>query len=149
MKFGIFLLISLYRYLRISLWQSKLIFDTINWTTWVILKMMSKLLNSARFSPESNDFIYCLLLSRVITESNFNFIIGVEIKSCIPHPLFKPFLPNAQSAWIVMFCVIWYHLYNFKNVKNPRKSVTLGKDAGFKPATLLKVTLLHGFFNVF
>ena len=35
MKYGIFLPMSLYGYLRISLWQNKLIFDT-----WVILKMI-------------------------------------------------------------------------------------------------------------
>ena len=36
---------------------------------------------------------------------------------------------------------IWYHLYNLKNVKHPCMSV--------EPATLLKVTLLHGCFSRF
>ena len=29
-----------------------------------------------------------------------------------------------------MFCAIWYHLYNLKNVKNPYEGVTFGKVAG-------------------
>ena len=33
------------------------------------------------FPPEPNDAISCLLLSRVITEPNFNSILGTEIKS--------------------------------------------------------------------
>ena len=61
----------------------------------------------------------------------------------------------------VMFCAIWYHLNNFKNVKNthevfllvklPWRSVTFSKVAGFslQPATLRKVTLLHGCFSRF
>ena len=36
-----------------------------------------------------------------------------------------------------MRCAIWYHLYNFKNVKNTHGGV------------LLKVTLLHGCFSRF
>ena len=43
MKFGIFLPISVYGYMRLFLWQNKLIFDTINWTTRVILKKISYL----------------------------------------------------------------------------------------------------------
>ena len=41
MKFCIPLRISHYGYLRISLWQKELVFDTINWATWVIQKMIS------------------------------------------------------------------------------------------------------------
>ena len=49
-----------------------------------------------------------------------------------------------------MFCAIWYHLHNLKNVKkNPWRSVTVSKVVGQKPATLLKVTLLHGCFSPF
>ena len=33
------------------------------------------------FSPQPNDVISCLLLSRVITEPNFNSILSTEIKS--------------------------------------------------------------------
>ena len=47
----------------------------------------------------------------------------------------------------VVGCAIWYHLYNFKNVKNTPGGVLL--SAGFKPATLLKLTLLHECFHVF
>ena len=44
----------------------------------------------------------------------------------------------------VMFCAIWYHLYNLKSVKKkPWRSVTFSKVAGLKPATSLKATLLH------
>ena len=46
----------------------------------------------------------------------------------------------------VRFCAIWYHLYNFKNVKNtPGGVLHLVKLQAqvCKPATLLKVTLLH------
>ena len=39
-----------------------------------------------------------------------------------------------------MLCAIWYHLYNFKNVKNTH---------GGKPAILLKLTFLHGCFSCF
>ena len=35
-----------------------------------------------------------------------------------------------------MFCTIWYHLYNLKNVENTRE-------------TLLKVALLRGYFSRF
>ena len=37
-----------------------------------------------------------------------------------------------------MPCAIWYHLYNLKHVKNV-----------LQPATLLKVTLLHGCYSRF
>ena len=36
-----------------------------------------------------------------------------------------------------------------KREKTPWRSVAFSKVAGFKPATLLKVTLLHGFFSRF
>ena len=41
-----------------------------------------------------------------------------------------------------MRCAIWYHLYNFRKVKNAHGEVLL-------LATLLKVTLLHGRFSRF
>ena len=40
-----------------------------------------------------------------------------------------------------MLCAIRYHLYNLKNLKNT--------DGGVKPATLLKVTILHRCFSRF
>ena len=43
---------------------------------------------------------------------------------------------------------IWYHLYNFKNVKNIHGGVLL-LVKWLKPATLLKVTLLDGCFSLF
>ena len=36
-----------------------------------------------------------------------------------------------------------------KGEKHPRRSVNFSKVAGFKPATLLKLTLLHGCFSPF
>ena len=43
---------------------------------------------------------------------------------------------------IVMLCAIWYHLFNLKKrKKHPCRSNT------FKPATLLKVLLLPGYFS--
>ena len=45
----------------------------------------------------------------------------------------------------MMRCAIWYHLHNLKNVTNTHGGVLL---LG-KPATLLKVTLLHGCFSRF
>ena len=46
-----------------------------------------------------------------------------------------------------MFCVIYYHLYNFKIVKNTHGGVTHLVKLHVQPATLLKVTLLHGCFS--
>ena len=49
-----------------------------------------------------------------------------------------------------MRCAIWYNLYKFKKrEKHQWRSVTLTKVAGEKPATLLKLTLLHGCFSHF
>ena len=45
----------------------------------------------------------------------------------------------------VMYYTIWYHLYNLKNMKKTHGGVLLL----VKPATLLKVTLLHGCFSRF
>ena len=45
-----------------------------------------------------------------------------------------------------MCCAIWYYLYNLKNVKNIHGGVVLILE---KPATLLKVTLLHSCFSRF
>ena len=46
-----------------------------------------------------------------------------------------------------MLCAIWYHLYNFKNMKNTHGEVLL--LVKLKPATLIKVTLPHGCFSRF
>ena len=42
-----------------------------------------------------------------------------------------------------MLCAIWYFLYNLKNLKTPIE------ESWLKPATLLKLTLLHGCFSGF
>ena len=46
-------------------------------------------------------------------------------------------------------CATWYHLYNLKNVKNTHGGMLLLVKLQAKPATLLKVTLLHGCFSRF
>ena len=46
----------------------------------------------------------------------------------------------------LMLCVIYYHLYSFKNAKNTHGGVLLLVKLESKPATLLKVTLFHGCF---
>ena len=43
-------------------------------------------------------------------------------------------------------CAIHCHLYNLKNAKNIHRGVLLLVKYRLKPATLLKVTLLHGCF---
>ena len=45
-----------------------------------------------------------------------------------------------------MRCAIWYHLYNLKNEKNTHGGVLLLVSCRLTPATLLKITLFHGFF---
>ena len=52
----------------------------------------------------------------------------------------------------VMFCAIWYHLFNLKNVKNTHGRVLLLVKVEAKSLqrySLLKVTLLHGCFSPF
>ena len=49
---------------------------------------------------------------------------------------------HKQLITYVMHWAIWCHLRNLKNVKSTRGGVLL--LVKFKPATLLKVTLLHG-----
>ena len=48
-----------------------------------------------------------------------------------------------------MRCAIWYHMYNFKNVKNTQGGVILLVKLEAQPATLLKVTLFDGYFSRF
>ena len=48
-----------------------------------------------------------------------------------------------------MRCVIWYHLYNLKSVKNTHGVVLILVKLQAKPATLLKLTLPHGCFSRF
>ena len=43
----------------------------------------------------------------------------------------------------VVLCTIWYHLYNLKNKKNIHGGLLI------LPATLLKLTFLHGCFSRF
>ena len=109
-----FLPISLYEYLQIFLWQNKLIFDT-----WVILKMIYNL-QITHFFPLSQ------MMSRVITEPNFNSITGREIKSYRDaYPIPPSNHLYATHNRLMMFCAIWYHFYNFKNMKNTRGGVLL------------------------
>ena len=48
---------------------------------------------------------------------------------------------NLRSCLYAMRCTIWYYLRNLKNVKNTHGGVLL--SVKLKPATLLKVTILH------
>ena len=50
-------------------------------TSWSLTHEMISNLSITLFSPGPNDVTCCLLLSRVITEPNFNSILGTEIKS--------------------------------------------------------------------
>ena len=50
-----------------------------------------------------------------------------------------------QEREYVMRCVIWYHLYSFKNVKNSHRGLLFL----VKLQAILKVTLLHGCFSNF
>ena len=49
----------------------------------------------------------------------------------------------------MMFCAIWYIMYNLKNVRNTHGGVLLLIKLQAKPATLLKAILLHGCFSRF
>ena len=53
-----------------------------------------------------------------------------------------------MSDEYVMRCAIWYHLYNFKNVKNAHGGMLLLVKLQAS-ATLLKLTLLHVHFSCF
>ena len=56
---------------------------------------------------------------------------------------------NNYSIYVMRYA-IWYHLYNFKKrEKHLWMSVNFSKVAGLKPATLLKLALLHGCFSRF
>ena len=51
---------------------------------------------------------------------------------------------------LIMRCMIWYHLKNFKNVKNTHGEVSLLlKMQALVCNFFLKVTLLHGCFSHF
>ena len=64
---------------------------------------------------------------------------------------YQTFFQNIKQ-YVFLFvvdCAIWHHLYNLKREKHPWRSVNFSKVAGLKPATLLKLTLLHGYFSHF
>ena len=46
-----------------------------------------------------------------------------------------------------MFCWIWYHFYNLKNVKNTHGGVLLSVNLQVEACNFLKVTLLHWCFS--
>ena len=49
----------------------------------------------------------------------------------------------------VVRCAIWYYLYDLKNLKNTHGEVLILVKLQAKPATLLKLALLHGCFSRF
>ena len=55
---------------------------------------------------------------------------------------------NNKGNKFVMFCAIWYHLYNFKTWKTPKECYPY-YSCRLQPATLLKIALLHGCFFTF
>ena len=82
-----------------------------------------------------------------MTEPNFNSVLGTEIKLNLikvhtPSPLQTIYAQRTMD--LVMFCSIWYHLYNFKNVKNTCGGVLL-----LVALLVSKVTLLHKYFSHF
>ena len=46
-----------------------------------------------------------------------------------------------------MRCAIWYNLFNSKNVKNTHGGVLFLVKLQTKAFSLLKLTLLHGYFS--
>ena len=48
-----------------------------------------------------------------------------------------------------MLCAIWYHLHNWKNVKNTNVGATLLVKLRVESCILIKVPLLHGCFSRF
>ena len=55
-------------------------------------------------------------------------------------------MTRIQEGTYVMHCAIWYHFYNLKNVKNIHGEMLFLVKL---QATLLKVTILHGYFSRF
>ena len=47
----------------------------------------------------------------------------------------------------VMFCMIWYHLYNLNNVKNTRGAVLLLIKLQASTSKFTKSNTLHGSFS--
>ena len=78
---------------------------------------------------------------------------SMEIWTCVIHPNRRHILflqkqvGSSNTGLYVMFCAIWYHLYNLKNVKNTYGGVLLLVKLQAK--ILLEVTLLHGCFSRF
>ena len=65
-------------------------------------------------------------LARSIYTSDI-FDGAINILKCI-------YVSNQFFDTYVMFCTIWYHLHNLKNVKkNPWRNVTFSKVAGYPP----------------
>ena len=74
----------------------------------------------------------------------------------LPHPEASPKekspgeLCLKTSKIIVVLCAIWYHLYNLKNMKNTHGGLLLLVFVLLlRPATLLKVMLLNGYYSRF
>ena len=115
-------------------------------TSWILTNDLYKkwhlICNIHIFSPELNDLIYCHLLPRVITEPNFNSILGTEIKSYggaspIPSSNHLCSMHNRHS-YLLRNLVLFVQI--LKREKHSWRSVTLSKP---------KVTLPHGCFSRF
>ena len=150
MKFGIFLSISLYGYLRISPSHNKLIFDTLNWTTWVILKMIPNLYITYFFllsQMMSSIVFFCPGLSLNLISNLYQAQKLKLMEMHIPSPLRNIY------AWRTSDSDVLHDLVPFvqfkKCEKHPWRSITFSKVAGWKPLSLPKVTLRHGCFSGF
>ena len=73
--------------------------------------------------------------------SLLKMVCSIEVPCFLFAEVWDP--ESLQRFHIAMLCANWYHLYNLKNVKDTHGVVFL------KPATSLKVTLLHGCFSRF
>ena len=67
------------------------------------------------------------------------------------YKIYKIYKSIQMPQKYVVRCVIWYHMYNLKNVKNTHGGVVLSVklQALLQVSTLLRVTLLHWCFSRF
>ena len=127
MKFGIFLPISFFDiFLSLQISMNIPVAEQVD--LWHIHELYQKwyllICKLHTFPPEPNDANFCRLLSRVITEPYFNYILGMEIKSyggtytipssnhlCSTHYRLKSciFIKSSTLPW-VFFTYKWYQI---------------------------------------
>ena len=120
--------------------------------------------NANRIRGKTVD-MYILIISRTSGKNHANYQVSHENKEKQPIQSAQMYIvqsnicntdlqymtsqrvmqENYGLGTFVVFCAIWYHWNNLKNVKN-----TLGgRLLLLKPTTLLKIALLHGCFSCF